>query len=149
MKKIMKNETGISLVELLAVLVIGSIILLLISNVHLFGQKQYKNQSLKAGHLYDVTYAAKVITKEIRKAEKVKWDGNTLTLTLNGAPPVLIQKQNNSILKNGSPFVSGIEKFQLILDNRKLKIIIESINQNGKKQKIETEIHAREGVIIE
>ena len=70
MKKYIKNEKGLTLVEILAVIIIGSIIMLLISNVHLFGQKQYKSQSEKSRHLYDVTYAAKVITKEIRKADE-------------------------------------------------------------------------------
>jgi len=152
MKKYLNNEKGLTLVEILAVIIIGSIILLLISNVHLFGQKQYKNQSEKTGYLYDVTYAAKVITKEIRKAEKVVLKDNILTLTLNEANETIFELQNDAILKNTNPFVFGISKFVIIPaeDNeRKLKLEIDSIEQVGKNESINTEIHLREGVILE
>ncbi|MER2090755.1 MAG: prepilin-type N-terminal cleavage/methylation domain-containing protein, partial [Sporosarcina sp.] len=39
MNKHLSSEKGLTLVELLAVLVIGTIIFLLISNIHLFSQK--------------------------------------------------------------------------------------------------------------
>lgn len=152
MKKYLNNERGLTLVEILAVIIIGSIIMLLISNVHLFGQKQYKSQSEKSRHLFDVTYAAKVITKEIRKAEKVMLKDNILTVTLNDTNETVFELRNDAILKNTSPFVLGISEFMIIPadDNkRKLKIKINSLEQNGKNESIETEIYLREGVIVE
>ena len=92
-------------------LVIGSIVLILISNIHVFGHKQNKEQSQKASSLYDVSYAAKVITKEIRKAESVKVKNNILTLNQDKPNQVIFKESNNSILMNGSPIVKDITKF--------------------------------------
>ena len=149
MKRYLKSEKGITLVEVLAVIIIGSIIMLLIFNVHLFSQKQYKSQSEKSRHLYDVTYAAKVITKEIRKAEKVTVKDNMLTLTLNESNETIFEWGNNAIVKNGNPFILEISKFEVERDVQKLVIAIESIKQNGENESIETAIYVREGVIIE
>ena len=152
MKKYLKNEKGLTIVEVLAVIIIGSIIMLLIFNVHLFSQKQYKSQSEKSRHLYDVTYAAKVITKEIRKAEKVTVKDNMLTLTLNESNETIFEWQNDTIMKDGNSFILEISKFEVERDeddDRKFTLAIESIEQNGKNESIKTEIYVREGVIIE
>lgn len=148
MKKYLKNEKGLTLVEVLAVIIIGSIIMLLIFNVHLFSQKQYKSQSEKSRHLYDVTYAAKVITKEIRKAEKVTVKDNMLTLTLN-LNEAVFELKSNSIVKDGNPFILEISKFEVDSDGQKITLAIESIVKNGKNESVKTEIYTREGVIIE
>ena len=105
------------MVELLAVIVIGSIIILLIFNVHLFGQNQYKEQSTKAEQLYDVTYVAKVITKEIRKAVSAETDGlqlkvnKILILNKDLSNEIIFKEENNQILMNGKLLAQGTVKF--------------------------------------
>ena len=99
-----------------------------------------------------MTFAAKVITKEIRKAEKVEVNENTLIVNGSGTTQSIFKQQGDTILKDQSPFVTGIAKFEVYYDdinNRILKMKIESIDQKGKKESIETEIYIREGVIIE
>ena len=143
MKKLLNNERGLTLVELLAVLVIGAIILLLINNVHMFGQNQYNKQSKQAEQIYNVTYAAKVITNEIRKAEKiiVNEKVDTLTITISNLSKVFNQQN--------LPGISSFKVYFKGIDSRKLKIEIESTDQNSKKERIDTEIYVREGVSIE
>ena len=78
----LRNERGLTLIEVLAATVIGTMLILLIGNALLFGLKQYKNQSTKAQELTDVTFVAKVITKEIRKATEIKTYNNNSSVTL-------------------------------------------------------------------
>jgi prepilin-type N-terminal cleavage/methylation domain-containing protein len=140
MKKYLNNERGLTLIELLAVLIIGAIIFLLISNIHIFSQKQYKEQTIKAEHLFDVTYAAKVITKEIRKsknpvlisANEIHLDGIIYKFEIG----------SNSINKNGVSIASNIKDFHVekITD---LKWSIKIVNLSNKK--IETELTFRKG----
>jgi prepilin-type N-terminal cleavage/methylation domain-containing protein len=148
-KKYINNERGLTLIELLAVLVIGSLILILISNIHIFGHKQNKEQSQKAASLYDVSYAAKVITKEIRKAEKVKVKNDILTLNPDKPNQVIFKESNGSIFMNESPIVMDITRFIVKRKEGSNKIIeldIESQSLNGK---ITTEIYFRGGDLIE
>lgn len=152
MKKYLYNEKGITLVEVLAVLVIGTIILLLISNIHLFSQKQYKSQSEKTRHLYDVTYATKVITKEIRKANastiEISDDGHSIKLN-NQTEYKLNGDDKSIVIKSVNPtteilFVAGIKNFEIRKESSKLIIEIESVSyEKNKTEKIKTEIILR------
>lgn len=148
-----KNEKGITLVELLAVLAIGGIVMVLIMNIFSNGQNQYSSQTAKAEQLNDVRYAAKVITKEIRKSDKVEIV-NSSTLKLGKSSHVIFTLNNkNEILKNGTILVSGIEKFNANWDKEKegelLKISIEGEELKGRNQNIDTEIFIRGGDIDE
>lgn len=111
LNKYLKNNRGITLVELLAVIVIGSILIILISNIHVFGHKQSNKQSEKSASLFDVSYAAKVITKEIRKAETVKVEENILTLNQGKANQIIFKEQNKSLLMNNNPIVNEVSLF--------------------------------------
>jgi prepilin-type N-terminal cleavage/methylation domain-containing protein len=148
MRNYINNERGLTLIELLAVLVIGSIILILISNIHIFGHKQNKEQSQKATSLYDVSYASKVITKEIRKAEKGKVKNNILTLNPDKPNQVIFKESNGSILMNGNPIVKDITKFIVKRKEVSNKIIELDIESQGINGKIKTEIYFR-GDLIE
>ncbi|HJF32401.1 MAG TPA: prepilin-type N-terminal cleavage/methylation domain-containing protein [Sporosarcina psychrophila] len=145
MKKYLRSEKGLSLVEVLAVIIIGSLIMLLISNIHLFGQKQYKSQSEKSRHLYDVTYAAKVITKEIRKADEKgianvgsKSDHIKLTDSIeykyNSADKTIENKDRTILVKD-------IEKFVVSRSDSQIKL--EIISKTG--EKVKTNIVLRKG----
>ncbi|KAA0965336.1 prepilin-type N-terminal cleavage/methylation domain-containing protein [Sporosarcina sp. ANT_H38] len=145
MRKYLNNEKGLTLVEILAVLIIGSIIMLLISNVHLFGQKQYKSQSEKSRHLYDVTYAAKVITKEIRKVDEsgiANVDSKRDHIKLTSVIEYKYNSANKSIEnKDGTILVKDIENFVAErLDNQ---VDLEIISKTG--EKVKTKIVLRKG----
>ena len=145
MKKYFNNEKGLTLVEILAVIIIGSLIMLLISNVHLFGQKQYKSQSEKSRHLYDVTYAAKVITKEIRKADEkgianvgLKRDHIKLTSVIE----YKYNSANKSIEnKDGTILVKDIKEF--VISRSGSQVDLEIISVTG--EKVKTKIVLRKG----
>lgn len=45
MKKLIHNERGVTLIELLGAMVVLAIVMVLIANVQIFGQKQFVNQT--------------------------------------------------------------------------------------------------------
>lgn len=147
MRKNFKSEKGITLVELLAVIAIGGIISVLIMGILGNGQNQYNSQTVKSEQLNDIRYAAKVITKEIRKAERVEVSTSILKLGVDS--PIVFTFSNEEILKNGITLVSGISDFSILKNNRTLTIKIVSTENKGDTQKVETEIFIREGVIYE
>ena len=149
MRKQLRNERGLTLIEVLAATVIGTMLILLIGNALLFGLKQYKNQTIKAQELTDVTIVAKVITKDIRKATEVNVDevGDILILTIDDKEiRYELDEGNNSLLKNKKELYYGIELFKVSLSDNFVKIKIESPNENGIKEKINTDIYIRGGV---
>lgn len=137
---------------MLAALVIGTIFILLIGNALLFGLKQYKSQSTKAQELTDVTFIAKVITKEIRKSTEISVNEqeHSITLTIYDNPiEYIFMKTEKALFKNGQKLYSGLENFQVTVSDRNdrlLEITIDSVNQNGIQENLKTEIYLREGV---
>lgn len=142
MNRLLKNEKGVTLVELLAVMVIGGIVMVLIMSIFSNGQKQYSSQTAKAEQLNDVRYAAKVITKEIRKAENFTWDETSLTIGTE--LPMILTKNSNVILKNNKPFITNIKITDLSLADKILTLSMTSLHEDDNKKKtIETKIYLR------
>src|SRR5690625_3088720 len=107
--KLLRNEKGITLVELLAVFVISGIVLLLIISVHIYSQKQFKNQTEDALHLTDITILTKEITKEIRSNEIVEATGTKIEFSDGKKYEI----QGNIIHKNDSPYMYEVDVFQV------------------------------------
>lgn len=94
MKSLIKNTRGMTLIEILAVTVITSIIAVLVfSIIHLSVTQQVK-QTRETASLNDVTYALKVVTKDIRRSKNADIidkklelefpDGSVVTYSLEG-----------------------------------------------------------------
>ena len=147
MSQFMKNERGITLVELLAVLAIGSMILTLIIGVATNGQKNYISQTNATEQLTEIQYAVKVITKEVRKAERIKVEENKLTI--NHGTQLVIQWQNGKVQQNDTVLATRIGTLKFAIDERLLSISIATVETNGKKQETKAEIYLRDGVIVD
>lgn len=148
MNKQLKEERGLTLIEVLAATVVGTIVILLIGNTLLFGLKQYKNQSEKAQDLTSVTIVAKAVTKDIRKAMSVEIEDGDLILEIedeNENEKVIYKfdTENRIILKNEQDFYTGIELFKISMSNNKLNLIIKSKDKNGIPEEINTELYLR------
>lgn len=149
MKKQWNTEKGITLVELLASIVLAGIVMVLIYSVLMTGTKQFKDQLEKNNQLTDVSYALKIITKDIRKTENPRLISNS-EIDLNG---IIYLKNGNTITRNGVIIARSIEKFKVDdgsgdedvkqdENNVKWSIEIKSINQQEIKK---TEIYLRKG----
>lgn len=147
MKQRMRNEKGITLIELLAVLAISSVILSLIIGVTVNGQKTYSQQANSAEQLAEIRYAVKVITKEVRKAERLKVETNQLTIFHE--TPLVFRLEDGQVLQNGSLLASGIDELIFAVDGSTLSISIATEETRGKQQDTLVEIFLRDGVEIE
>ncbi|OCA87683.1 hypothetical protein A8F94_07455 [Bacillus sp. FJAT-27225] len=114
----LRNQKGLTLVEILAVVSLLSLVTLLGSSIHLFSQKQAHNQSTKIKNESDVRLAMNIITKEIRKASTVKVEvkeKNNFILTLNETDIYRLDQQ--SIRKNDTVIISNIKSFTVNAEN--------------------------------
>jgi len=117
-----KNEKGVTLIELLAVLALLSVILLLVNSVHLFGQKQMNLQTKEVQNQSDVRLAINLITKEIRKANLVEVPTTNDQLTINGKD--VYKLEGTTLKKNSEDIASNINKFILKKNGNQIKLTI-------------------------
>lgn len=88
----LKDETGITLVELLAVLVLMSLVIALGGAVHMFGQKQFRAQTESASQNNDYSYAMTVMSSDLRKvplsevASRITLNDNPEIIKIEGGP---------------------------------------------------------------
>src|SRR5690625_539885 len=106
------NESGITLVELLAALVISSIIIILTINLFMAFHKQYGKQSDEVRDLTNVSTAAQAITKDIRSATHI--DVNTVekSITINKTGQTITYKLvDDHLEKNNQIYLYNIDEF--------------------------------------
>lgn len=143
-----KTQKGITLVELLAAIVLTSIVMLLVYSVVMTGTKQYNSQLEKNDQLTDISYALKLITKDIRKTENPQLISSS-EIELNG---INYSQNGSTITRNGVIIARAIEDFIINDDDEeeeedyvkknKWSIEIKSLNPS---KNVKTEIYLRKG----
>ena len=129
--RILKKNHGVSLVEVLAVIVILSIVGILLFSVISSGQKQYSIQGSKNQELKDISYALKVITKELRQNHNIIVVDNTITIN-----NIKYKQKNNSIIRedlNTSSeiiLIDNITNFEVKGTSSYVEIAIDNISTN-------------------
>lgn len=114
----LKNQQGVSLVEVLGGIVILSFVGILLLSIISSGQKQYTNQSEKNQELKDISYKLKVLTKDIRKAESVKSNAsNSFTVRFEDGEEVIYSYTPPQDGKPGKLFKSTDVDDFLTIDN--------------------------------
>lgn len=135
--RILKKNHGVSLVEVLAVIIILSIVGVLLFSIISSGQKQYSNQSTINQELTGISYALKVITKEIRQNPgKIGIDSTLNELKIND---VTYQLEGTSLMRDRVIFVSNIEEFIVNKTTDTVKIKIKGLSG----QEVSTQITER------
>lgn len=143
-----KNERGITLVELLGSLALMSIILLLIGSVHLFGQRQFRDQSADINSQSQVRYVMSQVTSDIRSITSDQVTGDTegvLNLGVN------VYEHNNSsaiLSRNGVVISENIKTFTWAINDEEVDVHIEltvgsTDNQRGQATELVTTIYFR------
>lgn len=145
MQAFMKNNKGMTMIELLVAFALLSLVLLLIGNVHLSGQKQYTDQTKQISDQANVRLAAKVMTQDIRSASPTTVSVDNGVLIIDD-----IQYKYNSaeqaIYKDDSPFVTNIKEFVPTKrgDKITLKMISTTVpNQKDHSASLTTDIYLR------
>ncbi len=136
----MKNEKGLSFVELLAALSLLSLILLLTASIILFGQKQMTNQSTEVQNQSNLRLALSILTKEIRKAASVSVSNNVLTLNDTD----IYKLDNNNLTKNNLPIISNLQQFAVQMTGDQITITLADLPSNNLPQTtLSTTIYVR------
>ncbi|OBW53504.1 hypothetical protein A9986_15140 [Solibacillus silvestris] len=105
-----KSEFGMTLIEVLATLVIASIIAIFIFNFIKSSTDQNIQQTKETGDLFDISYALKVITKDIRRSEYVDIDVAELKLIFPNNNEVKYVLEGNQLKKELIRYTDGVKK---------------------------------------
>lgn len=144
LKRRLGNESGMTLIELLASLALLSVVLALVGAVHIFGLKQYQTQSYSARQSNDFAYTMSVISKEVRKASSINLSEDGNELTLDG---VKYSFKNREILKDNTQVLAeGVAYFKVTPDSatNSVTIVLKSMAKNNSQPKeYQTKIYLR------
>lgn len=139
----MKNERGLTLVELIATIAIASLALIFIISILIVIQKQYSSNTESTKQLTDISIAMKSITRDLRSAELVNIPNDySLEIEHANGKEISYQLHGRVLQKNSSNYLYEIAHFKVEEDNNKITVEIENI----KGKKLRTEIVVREGV---
>ncbi|ADU31348.1 PilW family protein [Evansella cellulosilytica] len=103
-----KNEKGLTLVELLISVALISMIAILITSIQIFGQNQYTNQSKQIDNQANVRLAMNVLTKEIRSGSSAELSADFTELKIEkvGGESTIFSFIDNQIIQNNSNIIA-------------------------------------------
>jgi type II secretory pathway component PulJ len=125
----LKNNKGITLIEVLSGLALISMISLLAFSIHLFSQRQLTNQSNEVETQRDIRIAINIIKKDIRSADRVEvQDGKLKIIWENEGIETIYMKDEKAetLKKDDQVLLSNIADFQLAQEEEKIYLQIES-----------------------
>lgn len=139
MKKLIHNDRGVTLIELLGAMVVLAIVMVLIANVQIFGQKQFVNQTEQVSHEADVRLAMNILTKEIRTASSISVTNNTIQ-TDTGK----IELKGSTLQKGSKTIGENIASFSAVQKDGNITLTIKSkANENKKASSLSTTLYIR------
>ncbi|MGX1265543.1 prepilin-type N-terminal cleavage/methylation domain-containing protein [Rossellomorea marisflavi] len=139
MKKLIHNERGVTLIEVLGAMVVLAIVMVLIANVQIFGQKQFVNQTEQVSHEADVRLAMNLLTKEIRSATSISVTNNTIQ-TDTGK----IELKNSTLQKGSKVIGENIASFSANQKDGNVTLTLKSkANENQKASSLSTTLYIR------
>lgn len=130
-----QNERGLALVELLATIAISSLIIILITSLLLFIQKQYTNQSSHAKEFTDINIALKTITKDICSNDIDFSESNSAKLQFTNGTFYLFDEKKEVLIKGGAEYIHEIKHFHVTFDELEKVVSLDIESTSGKKAK--------------
>jgi len=137
-----KQQRGLTLVEVLAVLVIFSIISILLMSILGSSTSTHQKQLTKNKELQNTSIVLKLITKDFRKS--VKFDEATYTFTtiVDGSETEQTYVlSDDKITRNGETIATDIEEFELSNQESSSTLTIRIKSKHN--QEIRTELTSR------
>lgn len=151
--KLLKKESGITLVELLAAISILSVVILLAGSIHLFAQRHFINQTDSASRSNDLSYALSVMTTDIRKREmnniRINDEKNEIYVKNPGEnfkEEPTYHVVNNQLIKDGQVLAESVSRMEVELGGTySLEVTLYSSGNNIPNKKYHTTIVGRGG----
>lgn len=136
----LSNQRGLTLVEILAAIVIASIIAFIIFGIQSNSKEQYNIQAEKNAQLTDISYALKIITKDIRKSGTAPIITETTMLSvIIGSEEYVFDPSSKTITRNGGLLVQRIIDFKIY----PIKTNTYLIQIENEHERVKTEITIR------
>ncbi len=140
MRKRLKNQSGLTLVEILAVIVIISFLAIIILNIQVKSSNQFNQQFSRNQQLNEISYVLKTITKDIRKTNSITLinqtnnqndQKETIFTGINvNSKKYEFDKQSKSIKLNEIFFAKQIEEFSVSHTGNRYTILIKNVKGN-------------------
>lgn len=109
-----QNERGLTLIEILAVIVILAIISTILINILFSASKQNVAQTNEAIQTNNAAYVLKQVTKDLRKTHEVTTNNNDY-IFINSSNTLSVQYSysNRTLYRNNAPIAMNIDDFLL------------------------------------
>lgn len=114
--KYLRQQNGLTLVEILAVITLASIISISLMNLLLTSNKQYNSQVTEATNLNDLSFISKELTKDFRKSTSVEIGENIVKLSSAN-----YTYSSNILKRDNSAYVTKIKTFCIASTQSSLK----------------------------
>ena len=113
--KWIKNNRGVSLIEVLAAILLITIVSLLAFDIVNASKKQSVEQTKEGQQINDAAYVLKVVTKDVRKSSKVEIlpDNEYIFHLHETSQKVTYKYVNNELLRNGQLLANHVNGFEL------------------------------------
>ena len=145
MKRYLKKEDGITLIELLASITILSVVILLVGSVHLFGQRQYVSQTESNRQANDLRYSLAMISRDVRSAS----DFDLVASHHIVVDEVSYKKEGSNLLRDGSILSNRVGSFEVLQSeghaDKYVITISSSLNDLDQSETYSTTIYLRRG----
>ena len=129
----MNNEKGLTLIEVLASIVLLTIVSLLTINLLISGQNEHTKQVSANTQLQDVSYAMKLMTKDVRKGTKAvtATPGSTIQFNILDFDDNLIanyhyEASTKQLYRNSVVIANEVVQFESNIVDRDLSIILKN-----------------------
>ncbi|WP_058307234.1 PilW family protein [Gracilibacillus massiliensis] len=108
----LRNQKGMTLVELLTAITLLSLIIVLVGSIHLYAQKQFVNQSEQVEQQSDVRNALSSMSRAIRTtpSDKISVQGNVLHIDMDQ-----YYYSSNLLMKNDTVIADDIASFRVTI----------------------------------
>lgn len=137
-----KDETGITLIELLAAITILSVVILLAGSIHIFGQKQFIQQSDLAKQTNELTFVLSEMSKELRQLDSNEVEITEKSISLNGKN--LYTATNNELKKGDYTLVEQVNATFSSKENKSgVQIELKKVNEPASAKTYETTVFFR------
>lgn len=140
----LKNNRGLTLIEVLAAVALLSVILLLVGSLHVFGQKNFNDQAVQAENTAHLRLAMSWITKDVRRAEEVTYSSETNQLQMDNEN-ITYSLTGDTLLRNNTQVIArNISTFAVHIEGDKVTINLESDESpTGRTIELSSEIFLR------
>lgn len=132
------NQTGLTLLEILAATVLLGLIISSVFGLLISGNKSFDRQSNENRQLNELSYVLKQITKDVRQSSTVQLSTNSITLD---SATYSFDENTQSLIRSGQVLSSSIKSFQVTQNTNQLYIQI--TNKLGKT--VQTTVVLRSG----